>query len=142
MAEAKQLKKKKMKSLEQQIKDIEQKIQSCDNKYKLRSLKEKLSYLRAEQMGNIVKVEDLKEYRNLIIYLIKKNGASKYIKEVMDVLMEEKIVFRTRKSIKRLICERTEKIATEVKFKNMTEEERFEYYERRKVENLPSSLRR
>lgn len=82
------------------------------NTYKIKSLKEKLSLAKAEEKGNIVTIEHLKEYRRLIIWIMEQKLVNKNnLAAAMKELAGRKIVYKTEKSIKRLICEEAKKAA-------------------------------
>lgn len=97
-----------MTTLLNEIKTLETKISSTDNKYKVRSLKSKLSYLKAELKGNIVTKENLSEYRSLIIYTVKQTKLD--LKTVMISLMNEKIVYKTSKGMKSEITKKLNEV--------------------------------
>lgn len=90
---------------------------SNPNQYKIKSLKEKLSLAKAEEKGNIVTIEHLKEYRRLIIWLMEKHLVNKAnLSAAMKELAAQKIVYKTEKSIKRLICEAAKQAAYIVEY--------------------------
>ncbi len=88
---------------------LQQKIDNETNPYKLKSLKEKMSWLKAEQNGQYVTIDYLKENRDMIIRMIQTNLYFKNkecMVEVMNMLVDkvnEGIVYRSQRGIKGII---------------------------------------
>ena len=107
------------------INNLEIEIKNSINPYKVKSLKEKLSWLKAEQKGNYVSREHLTEYRNLIIWKIKNSlyyNTQQNVVNVMNILLAKveanEIIFRTEKGIKGLLMDAVifaaQKVCTDV----------------------------
>ena len=78
--------------------------------YKVKSLASKLSEEKARENGQFITVDDLKEYKALIIWVLKnKVNYRGYLnlKKAMTILLnsveKEKVIFKTKKSIKSTI---------------------------------------
>jgi len=92
------------------ITELEKEISEETNIYKIKSLKDKLGWMKAEEKGNFITKQDLVEHKSLIIWLMKnKANFNGYLdlKNAMTSLLEivetKKIVFKTRKGIKGIV---------------------------------------
>ncbi len=106
-----------MKTLENKIKEIkagrtlaELKKQDSKSYYKVKGLASKLSELKAEQNGNFITKEDLVEYKNLIIWILKNKvnynnylNLNKAMTLLLNRIENENIIYKTKKGIKGII---------------------------------------
>jgi len=100
-----------MKTTYNTIESLETAIVNSTNVYKTKDLKNQLSWMKAKKAGKFITKSDLINYRNLIIFMINKSLFFKSpvnTKRVMQLLLEDaengKMVFRTEKGIKGIIC--------------------------------------
>ena len=114
-----------MKTLEERIAELKDgrtlaqlKKEDIKTFYKVRSLSDKLSIEKARDKGNFITKEHLIEYKRLIIWILEKKVNYKgclNLKKAMRILLEtietekvnEKIVYKTEKSIKRIVVWQT-----------------------------------
>ena len=104
-------------TLQEQINEITQgrtmnqlKVEDRKSYYKVKSLKEKLSWEKSEEKGQFITKEHLSEYRNLIIWTLKNrvnfNGYLNLKDTMISILNRienENIVYRTTKGIKGIV---------------------------------------
>ena len=112
-----------MTNLELQIENLELQIQNSGCKYKIKSLKSKLGWLKSELKGNFINVQDLKEYRKLIIFMINKSLYFRTQSNLIEVMTElkrrieeDEIIFKTKRGIKGLIVQLCKTISLDLCF--------------------------
>ena len=82
--------------------------------YKVQGLTSKLSELKASESGKFITKAHLVEYKGLIIWLLKNKtnfkgymNLSEAMQIILDKVENEKIVYKTERSIKRIVSELT-----------------------------------
>lgn len=109
---------KEMKTTYNTIGEIELAIASSTNPYKIKDLKEKLSWMKAADKGQFITREHLIELRPLIIHIANKSlyfkGLGDNLKELMTELLNTKMVYRTEKGIKGIVCDNVKLIAKSI----------------------------
>lgn len=82
--------------------------------YKVTGLSSKLSTLKAAENGQFVTVEDLKEFKNLIIWLFNRKIMTGYnskenlqsaMSELLKKVNNNELIYKTKRSIKNIICD-------------------------------------
>lgn len=104
------------------IAQLEQAIATSTNVYKTKDLKEQLSWMKAAEKGQFVTKAHLVELKPLILNIANKSlyfrGIGDNIKNLMTELLADvenkKVVYRTEKGIKGLICDRVKFIAKSI----------------------------
>lgn len=87
---------------------------SDKNPYKLKLIKERLSWLSAKDRGNFIIKEDINIIQPLILNIINKylyyRGIGTYVEKVLSILNEDidnkRLIYRSRKGIKGVIYNR------------------------------------
>lgn len=103
------------------IEQLEEKIKTETNKYKLQSLKDQLSWKKAEAAGNYVTKADLEELKKLIVWTANRSlfyCTKENLKETMTRLLtkveNKEVIFRTKRGIKGIVTDLTKSIALDV----------------------------
>ena len=101
-----------------QIAALESQLTTAQNQYAAKSIKEKISWLKAEEKGQFVTVDQLKELKPYIVWMINhcnfyKNDSS-VLREAMTRLMNTKIIYRTTAGIKGQVAAAIKDIVTDM----------------------------
>lgn len=107
-----------MKTSYNTIESLENAIATSTNPYKTKDLKEQLSWMKAEAKGQFITREHLVELKPLIIHVANKSlyfrGLGDNLKELMTTLLNTKMVYRTEKGIKGIVCDNVKMIAKSI----------------------------
>ena len=121
-----------MKTTYQTPQAIEHAIANSMNPYKIKDLKNQLSWMKAEEAGKFITKEHLVEYRNLIIFIAKKSlyFQSNYaidLRSLMNTLLSvvnaNELVYRTEKGVKGIIVSAVKSIASGINMNRVEESE-------------------